>query len=216
MRKGREYATAYLMDETPGKPKDILHDIMTEWFAILEACGEDLNELRLPAFYGLEGQPKQAIPWYKRVVTGRLSRPAAGSTAGAGSTAPAGSADRVAHQTMTKNDSTNRSVRPPTEYFVFRADDVSPSIRGQIDKMLQAKQILLFTRGYSLHISTTGITQERGAPQATGPAQVEWKAWIRTIPDSAASLVWNAPRGIRTLSGSSSVRLWGSSTGAAR
>ena len=80
--------------------------------------------------------------------------------------------------------------------------------------MLQAKQILLFTRGYSLHISTTGITQERGAPQATGPAQVEWKAWIRTIPESAASLVWNAPRGIRTLPGSSSVRLWGPSTGA--
>ena len=91
------------MDETPGKPKDILHEIMTEWFDILEACGEDLTELRLPAFYGLECQPKQAIPWYKRVVIGRLSRPAAGSTAGAGSPASAGSADRVAPQTLTIN-----------------------------------------------------------------------------------------------------------------
>ena len=230
MRKDREHATAYLMDETPGKPKDILYDIMTEWFAILEACGEDLNELRLPAFYGLEGQPKQAIPWYERVVTGRLSRPAAGSTAGAGSTASAGSADRVAPQTMTKNDSFvpsrwlpsrptdgDRSMRPPPQYVVCRADDVSPSIRGDIVKTLKAKQIMMFRRGYSLHVSTTGITtkdyEERGAPQANGPAQVEWKAWIRTIPESEASLVWNAPRGSRTLSGSSSVRLRGPSTG---
>ena len=28
MRKGREYATAYLMDEMPGEPKDILQEII--------------------------------------------------------------------------------------------------------------------------------------------------------------------------------------------
>ena len=229
MRKGREYATAYLMDEMPGEPKDILHEIMMEWFDILEACGEDLTELRLPAFYGLEGQLKQALPWFKRLVKGQLHSPAAGSTAGAGSTASAGSADRVAPQTMTKNDSFvpsrwlpsrptdgDRSMRPPTQYVVFRADDVSPSIRGDIDKTLKAKQIMMFRRGYSLHVSTTGITtkdyEERGAPQANGPAQVEWKAWIRTIPESAASLVWNAPEvsgpclGVHPFD-------WGSSTG---
>jgi hypothetical protein len=61
---GREYATAYLMGEMPAEPKDILHEIMMEWFDILEACGEDLTELRLPAFYGLEGQLKQALPWF--------------------------------------------------------------------------------------------------------------------------------------------------------
>ena len=208
MRKGREYATAYLIDETAGKPKDILHEIMTEWFDLLEACGEDLTELRLPAFYGLEGQLKQAIPWYKRVVIGRLRSPAAGSTAGAGSTASAGSADRVAPKTMTKNDSTawvpsrwspsrptdDRSMRPPTQYVVFRADDVSPSIRGDIDKMLQAKQILMFRRGYSLHISTTGITtQERGAVFVDKNLAVFLQQRLKR-PHLGSQTAWSLPR----------------------
>ena len=196
---------SHLLDDTAGEyyGSPVLFEVMTDWFSILEACGENLGALRLPAFYGQEGQPKVAVPWFECIVTGRLRRPAAGSTAAAGSAAPAGSAAAsgtaaASGSAAGREPSAGRQPQRPlhgpragsaarvgrkTVYVDVRVDDEGPSIRGQVDKDLRAKQLESFQTGYHLHISTTGLGTERGASQATGMAQVEWKTWVRAMPD---------------------------------
>jgi len=77
MRNGREYASAYLSDDAGDKR--LLHQVMSDWLTLVAACGEDLNALTLPAYYGIHGQggspPNgEAIPWFERIVKGRLQR----------------------------------------------------------------------------------------------------------------------------------------------
>ena len=237
LRKGREYATAYLSDDDREKQHlgpEILHDVMTDWLSILEACGEDLAALRLPAFYGQVGQPTVLIPWYTRFVPGRLRSRAERSTAETASTAPAGSAaapgsaagpePRITLRGTVAGDPPRAGSaarvgheKPRTQHFVASIQDVRPSIRGKVDTALREKQMRFFKRGYHLHVETNGVSTERGAPQATGPAQdIGGSGRPGSEPYRIQRQVWNAPRGIRTLSGSPSVRLWGSSPGAGR
>jgi len=77
LRNKCEYASAYCLD--PAADRQVLHEVMAEWFVLLESVGEDLDNLSLPSCYG----DAVRVPWFERIVKGSLPFRQAGSTSAA-------------------------------------------------------------------------------------------------------------------------------------